>query len=146
MFNVEIYTDGSCSGNPGVGGYASVILCNGAQKIVKGYCSNITTNNRMELMAVIAAVKVLKAPCKVTVYTDSQPICACAKHNAKWLTQESHKNNDLWMELITISSKGKHQITFKKVAGHKDNELNNLCDKLAREECKKAKHELLGGK
>ena len=144
MYNVTIYTDGACSGNPGVGGYGAIITCNGVEKIVRGRSKEITTNNRMELMAVISAIKALNKPCEVTVYTDSQYICQNATHDRKWLTCEQRPNRDLWLELITVGLKGQHRIKFIKVAGHSGLVMNERCDKIAKEQCVKAKHELYG--
>ena len=140
MFNVTIYTDGACSGNPGVGGYGAILTCNGKERIVRGLCSEITTNNRMELVAVIEALKALNKPCEVTVCTDSQYICSCAAHDRKWLTNEQRKNNDLWLELITTGLKGQHRIKFVKVAGHTGLVMNERCDRIAKEQCVKARH------
>jgi ribonuclease HI len=144
MYNVTIYTDGACSGNPGVGGYGAIITCNGAEKIVRGRSKEVTTNNRMELMAVISAIKALNKPCEITVYTDSQYICQNATHDRKWLTCEQRPNRDLWIELITVGLKGQHRIKFVKVAGHSGLVMNERCDRIAKEQCVKAKHELSG--
>lgn len=144
MYNVTIYTDGACSGNPGVGGYGAIITCNGAEKIVRGRSKEVTTNNRMELMAVISAIKALNKPCEITVYTDSQYICQNATHDRKWLTCEQRPNRDLWIELITVGLKGQHRIKFVKVAGHSGLVMNERCDRIAKEQCVKAKHELCG--
>lgn len=141
MFNVTIYTDGACSGNPGVGGYGAILMCNGHKKIVKGFCKKITTNNRMELTAVIEAIKALQAPCKVTVHTDSQYLCTGATHEKDWLTAESRPNHDLWAELIDVKREGKHTIKFVKVKGHTGIRMNEECDKIAKEQCVRAKHE-----
>ena len=144
MYNVTIYTDGACSGNPGVGGYGAIITCNGAEKIVRGRSKEVTTNNRMELMAVISAIKALNKPCEITVYTDSQYICQNATHDRKWLTCEQRPNRDLWIELIAVGLKGQHRIKFVKVAGHSGLVMNERCDRIAKEQCVKAKHELCG--
>ncbi len=141
MYNVTIYTDGACSGNPGVGGYGAILTCNGKERIVRGRTKEITTNNRMELMAVIEAIKVLKSPCEVTVHTDSQYICQGATHERKWLTSLDRPNHDLWLELITVGLKGQHKIKFVKVQGHAGLVMNERCDKIAKEQCTKAKHE-----
>lgn len=141
MYSVTIYTDGACAGNPGVGGYGAILTCNGVERIVRGNCKETTTNNRMELTAVIEAIKALNKPCEVTVHTDSQYICDCVCHNKAWLTREDRPNRDLWMELITIGLNGKHKIKFVKVAGHSGLILNERCDKIAKEQCVKARHE-----
>ena len=141
MYSVTIYTDGACAGNPGVGGYGAILSCNGHERIVRGLCKEITTNNRMELMAVIEAIKALKAPCDVTVHTDSEYIIKTHKHTRKELICESRKNHDLWLELITVGLSGHHKIKFVKVAGHAGVVQNERCDKIAKEQCVKARHE-----
>ena len=142
MYNVTIYTDGACSGNPGIGGYGAIISYNGVERIVRGHSNAVTTNNRMEMMAVIEALKALTKPCEVTVYTDSQYILQCTAHNKAWLTNEKRKNSDLWVELITVGLKGKHKIKFVKVDGHAGIIQNERCDKIAKEQCVKARHAL----
>lgn len=141
MYNVTIYTDGACSGNPGVGGYGAILTCNGHERIVRGCCKDITTNNRMELKAVIEAVKALNKPCQITVHTDSQYICHASTHDREWLTSEKRPNRDLWLELITVGLKGQHKIKFVKVAGHAGIVMNERCDRIAKEQCVKARHE-----
>ena len=141
MYNVTIYTDGACSGNPGVGGYGAILTCNGIERIVRGSCKEVTTNNRMELKAVIEALKALNKPCHITVYTDSQYICNASRHDKQWLTSEKRPNRDLWIELITVGLKGQHKIKFAKVAGHAGLVMNERCDKIAKEQCVKARHE-----
>lgn len=143
MKHVEIYTDGACSGNPGPGGYGIVLKYNNIQKEYSGYEAN-TTNNRMELTAVIEALKLLKEPCDVTLYSDSAYtlnafllgwIDSWILNNWKTAGKKPVLNVDLWKELLEL--KNKHNITWVKVKGHADNELNNLCDKLARLEIEK---------
>lgn len=146
MYTVTIFTDGACSGNPGVGGYGAILTCNGREGIVRGYSSEQTTNNRMELVAVIESIKALKKPCEVTIHTDSQYICNGVKHDRKWLTDVNRPNHDLWLELITVGLKGQHKIRFVKVEGHAGLVMNERADKIAKEQCRKAKHVLLGGK
>ena len=137
MKNVDIYTDGACSGNPGKGGYCAILIFNGIEKIVKGG-EEETTNNRMELVAVIEGLKALKESCKVNLYSDSQYVVDAV--NQKWLddwvqhdfrsdTKHGVKNVDLWKALIPLLKK--HKVTFIKVKGHSDNEYNNRCDKIA---------------
>ena len=144
MFSVTIYTDGACSGNPGVGGYGAIITCKGKEHIVKGSCPETTTNNRMEIMAIIEAVKALKKPCEITIHTDSQYVCTSTSHDKKWLTSESRPNRDLWIQLIEAGNKGGHKIRFVKVKGHDGIALNERCDKIAKEQCLKARHEAYG--
>lgn len=140
---VDIYTDGACSGNPGLGGYCAILLYKGVEKIVSG-SEKDTTNNRMELIAAIKGLECLKEPCQVNLYSDSQYLVDAFNQN--WLiswqmngwksaNKKEVKNIDLWEKLLEYSSK--HKITFIKVKGHADNEYNNRCDKIAVEEYKK---------
>jgi len=140
---VSIYTDGACSGNPGPGGWAAILMAGGAKKEMSGG-ERDTTNNRMELMAVIEGLKALKRPCKVDIYSDSAYVVNAFEQNwiGKWVKngwKNSAKaevaNSDLWKELINLTSI--HNVTFHKVKGHADNEFNNRCDELAVREWKK---------
>jgi ribonuclease HI len=138
MKKVIVYTDGACSKNPGPGGWAAVLQYKGAQKEISGFIPD-TTNNRMELTAAVKALEALREPCEVVLHTDSSYI-----HNAftqHWIERWQHngwrtasndpvENLDLWRQLLDVAEP--HQITWKKVKGHADNEFNNLCDKLAR--------------
>ena len=143
MPEITIYTDGSALGNPGPGGYGAVLISGRFRKEVsQGY--RLTTNNRMELMAVIAALKRLKEPCEVRLYSDSQYVVGAFANRwveswqrNGWRTANKGevKNVDLWTELIALTRM--HKVEFIKVKGHADNEFNNRCDKLAREECKR---------
>lgn len=148
MLEIIAYTDGSCLGNPGVGGYAAVMQAKGKTKEIAFSCHEQTTNNRMELMAVISVIdwlnRVQKEPCKIQVVTDSQYIINCSKHSRKELTATSRKNADLWIELIEKGLKGKHQIIFSKVEGHTGDVFNERADKLAREQAVKARHKVYG--
>ena len=137
MKKVTIYTDGACSGNPGPGGWGAVLMYNGVEKEMSG-AEKDTTNNRMELFAAISALRALKEPCEVDLYSDSAYLCNAI--NEGWLfdwkqknwrnsNKKDVKNVDLWEELITLM--GLHRITFIKVKGHADNVYNNRCDKLA---------------
>lgn len=135
---VQIYTDGACSGNPGPGGWAAILLYANAKKEIYG-AEKETTNNRMELMAAIKGLNALKHPCMVELFTDSAYL-----HNAfskgwlecwqqrNWLKADKKPvmNQDLWQELLRLSSI--HEITWRKVKGHSDNKYNNECDELAR--------------
>ena len=141
MYDVTIYTDGACLGNPGVGGYGAILQCNGIERIVRGRCKETTTNNRMELKAVIEALKALTKPCNVTVYTDAKYICDCVVHERSWLTDLNRPNHDLWLELITVGLNGQHKIKFVKVSGHSGLVQNERCDRIAKEQCVKARHE-----
>ena len=136
MKKVTIYTDGACSGNPGIGGWGSILMYNDFKKEISGDCE-LTTNNRMELTAAIEALKLLKEPCIVDLYSDSAYLVNA--FNEKWIYGWKKKdfkkgendipNKDLW-EILYEAHKT-HQINFIKVKGHADNEFNNRCDKLA---------------
>ena len=135
---VALYTDGACSGNPGIGGYAGILIYGDVKKEYSGADAQ-TTNNRMEVIAVIEGLKRLKYPCNVDVYSDSAYtvnaflngwIYAWRKNGWKKADGKAVLNTDLWEELYTLTQT--HSVTFHKVAGHADNELNNRCDELAR--------------
>ncbi|NHM28375.1 ribonuclease HI [Desulfofundulus sp. TPOSR] len=141
---VEIYTDGACSGNPGPGGYGVVLRYgNHIKEISGGYAQ--TTNNRMELMAVIEGLRALKRPCRVTIYTDSRYIVDAMTRGwvRRWQANgwrrengEPAKNADLWRQILSLASK--HRITWVWVKGHADNIYNNRCDQLAVEASRRA--------
>ena len=141
--HVDIYTDGACSGNPGDGGWAAILFYRNFRREVSG-AERDTTNNRMELMAVIKGLGMLKEPCEVTVFSDSQ-YCVDAflqgwvygwqRNGWRTASRDEVKNVDLWKELL--SAMRPHKVTFVKVKGHADNEHNNRCDALAREAIKK---------
>jgi ribonuclease HI len=128
---VTIYTDGACSGNPGPGGWAAILMYGEHTKEISGGDVK-TTNNRMELMAVIQSLKMLKQPCKVKVCSDSAYIVNCFhdKWYVKWEKFGFKKNEDLWRQLLALYRK--HDIEFVKVKGHSNVTLNNRCDELAR--------------
>lgn len=143
MKNVDIYTDGACSGNPGNGGYCAILIYNGIEKIISGFEKD-TTNNRMELMAAIKGLEALKEPCNVCLYSDSAYLVD--SFNLGWIndwksngwknaSKKPVKNIDLWERILIFTSI--HKVTFIKVKGHSDNEFNNRCDKIAVEEYKK---------
>ncbi len=143
MKHVDIYTDGACSNNPGKGGWAAILIYKGNEKIISGGYNN-TTNNRMELFAIINGLKQLKESCDVTIYSDSayslDPFIKgwiTKWQNNGWRTtqKEDVKNKDLWQALLLQVNK--HKVNFVKVKGHSDNVLNNRCDKIAREEIEK---------
>lgn len=143
MKRVDIYTDGACSGNPGVGGWASILIYNGIEKIISGGNAN-TTNNRMELTAIIEGLRCLKESCEVNLYSDSQYAVDAVQKGwlNYWLThawrtkgKDDVKNVDLWEDLLAMLNK--HNVTFIKVKGHSDNVNNNRCDELARGEITK---------
>lgn len=150
MKQISIYTDGSCSGNPGPGGYAAILLFGEHKKIVKGHEAN-TTNNRMELMGPIEALKALKESCEVTIYSDSAYVVNAYLQNwvGKWKsngwrsTTGSVKNKELWVELDALISK--HKVKWIKVKGHADDDINNECDIIAKSETAIALSELNTG-
>ena len=142
MPNIKIYTDGACANNPGAGGYGIVLMYEDATKklhkkeLSKGF--ELTTNNRMELLAVIDALNSLKKPCNIELYSDSKYVIDAI--NQKWLeswqeknwklnTKNPVKNIDLWQKLLLAMKP--HKIKFIWVKGHDSNEFNNRCDKLA---------------
>ena len=138
MEEVIIYTDGACSGNPGPGGWGAILMINENKKEISGGNKN-TTNNVMELTAVIEALKLLKRPCNVNLYSDSAYvvnaflqnwILGWIKNGGKNSNKEDVKNKELWQELISLTKV--HNVTFHKVKGHADNKYNNRCDELAR--------------
>ena len=138
MDKVIIYTDGACSGNPGLGGWGSILMMGENRKEISGGKKD-TTNNVMELTAVIEALKLLKRPCKVDLYSDSAYvvnaflqnwILGWIKNGWKNSSKEEVKNKELWQELFSLTKI--HDVTFHKVKGHADNEYNNRCDELAR--------------
>ena len=135
---VVIYTDGACSGNPGPGGWAAVLRYGGKEKELSG-SSPETTNNRMELLAVICGLSALKKPCRADVYSDSTYVVdAVSQHwvsgwmKKGWKTSAGTPvaNQDLWEMLVPLMTR--HQVRFFKVKGHADDEMNNRCDALAR--------------
>ncbi len=141
--SVTIYTDGACSGNPGTGGWGAVLMFGEKVKEISGG-EDSTTNNRMELTAVIEALKALKKPCKVNIYTDSTYVADAFLQDRLsvwqangWKTSAKSevKNIDLWEELLALTTK--HECLFFKVKGHSDNPYNNRCDEMAVAECKK---------
>ena len=138
MEKVTIYTDGACSGNPGPGGWGAILMYQGNKKEISGGKKN-TTNNEMELTAVIEALKMLKFPCQVDLYSDSAYVVNAflqnwignwVKNNWKTSSKEPVKNQELWKELYELTKT--HQVKFIKVKGHSDNDFNNRCDELAR--------------
>ncbi len=140
MVNVTIYTDGACSGNPGPGGWAAVLLYGDNRKEISGGSKN-TTNNIMEITAVIEALKCLKFECEAKVHSDSAYVVNCfnngwiqkwKKNNWQTASKEPVKNKELWEELYNLVQK--HKVEFIKVKGHSNVELNNRCDELARAE------------
>lgn len=146
MKQIKIYTDGACSGNPGPGGWGAVLLYGDHVKEMSGGEPE-TTNNRMELKAVISALEALKEICEVELYSDSQYIVNAI--NLGWLYAWQKKgwkrkggelkNPDLWQKLVILLQK--HDVTFIWVKGHAENEYNNRCDELAVAESRKFQRE-----
>ena len=143
MKKIELYTDGACSGNPGIGGWASILIYNGVEKILSGGDLE-TTNNKMELLSIIKGLEALKEKCEVTVYSDSQYAVSpfIDGYLDSWILsgwrladKKPVKNLELWKRLVELTNV--HKVTFVKVKGHADNVNNNRCDKIARDEIKK---------
>lgn len=137
--NVVLYTDGACSGNPGVGGWGAVLIFGEIKREISGG-ERETTNNRMEITAVIEGLERLKYPCHVDVYSDSAYtvnaftegwVYGWRKNDWRKADGKAVLNDDLWKKLFELTQK--HEVVFHKVKGHADNELNNRCDFLARE-------------
>lgn len=134
---VIVYTDGACSGNPGPGGWAAILIWNGHEKEISGGAA-ATTNNRMEMQAVIEALRALKGPCHIKIHSDSALIINAFKK--KWIDnwmkrgwrkadKKPVENRDLWEKMI--KEMDPHKVTWIKVKGHSDNERNNRADQLA---------------
>lgn len=138
MKDVTVYTDGACSGNPGPGGWGAILFYGEHRKEISGG-EPATTNNRMELLAVIESLGRLKEPCSVKVYSDSAYLVNCFQQG--WLKNwrrngwknskgQPVENQDLWKRLVELMEK--HKVEYIKVKGHSDNVWNNRCDELAR--------------
>ena len=145
MKHIEIFTDGACSGNPGPGGWGAVLRYEGREKELSGG-EKETTNNRMELTAVISALKALKEPCEVTLTTDSKYVCDAIlqKWVYSWRANGWRKadkkpalNVDLWEQLLDLLEI--HKVQFVWVKGHAGHPENERCDKLAVIETEKYK-------
>ena len=145
MEKILIYTDGACSGNPGPGGWGAILMYKEYKKEISGG-NNDTTNNIMEITAVIEALKLLKEPCnsEVEVYSDSAYVVNAfnngwiynwKKNNWKTASKDPVRNKELWEILYELVRK--FNVKFIKVKGHSDNEFNNRCDELARGEISK---------
>lgn len=148
MKKVVLYTDGACSGNPGAGGYGAILQCDGVEKVLSGG-EKETTNNRMELMAVIVGLERLKIECQVDVYSDSAYVVnaflqgwvhSWLEKDWKTAAKKQVQNVDLWKRLLVQVNR--HTITWHKVKGHADNQLNNRCDQIARGEIAKLQKNL----
>jgi ribonuclease HI len=136
---IEIFTDGSSLGNPGPGGWCAILRYKGHEKILKGG-EDYTTNNKMELKAVIEALKALKEPCEIDLYADSTYVL---KGISEWLENwikkdfKNVKNSELWKEFHTLSKK--HKINPIWVKGHSGHRENEICDKIAKEQALRRK-------
>ena len=145
MKTVTLYTDGACSGNPGPGGWGAILEYMGHKREMSGG-ERDTTNNRMELTAVIRGLQALKEPCIVELYSDSKYVIdglqkgwAKSWREKNWIKSDKKPalNPDLWEVLLELTEK--HQIHYHWVKGHADNPMNNRCDEMAVEEWKKLK-------
>lgn len=137
MKRVTLYSDGSCSGNPGPGGWAAILI-HGEHKRELSGGEKHTTNNRMELMGAIRGLEALKEPCRVTVHTDSAYMVRAFSEGwlkkwqkNGWMTagKKPVENQDLWQRLLELATK--HRVRWAKVKGHANDKLNNRCDELA---------------
>ncbi|MDZ4700050.1 MAG: ribonuclease HI [Rhodothermales bacterium] len=137
MKHIVLYTDGSCSGNPGPGGWAAILIHGATQRELTGF-EKLTTNNRMELTGAIEGLDALKEPCEVTLHTDSAYMLRAFTdgwlkkwQKNGWLTASKKpvENQDLWKRLLELEKR--HKIVWAKVKGHADDRLNNRCDELA---------------
>ena len=142
---VTIYTDGACSCNPGPGGWGAILFYKDSKKEISGYAEE-TTNNQMEITAVIKALEMLKTPCDVDLYSDSAYVVNAFKEDwiTKWImngfrtaNKKPVQNVELWKRLLELTNV--HNVTWIKVKGHADNEYNNRCDELATGEIAKNK-------
>ena len=143
MKQVELYTDGACSGNSGPGGWGAILIYKGTEKELSGG-ENGTTNNRMELTAVIEGLSALKESCIVELYSDSKYVIdglskgwavSWRKNGWKKADKKPALNPDLWERLLSLTEK--HQMRYHWVKGHAENPYNNRCDELAVAESKK---------
>ncbi len=134
---IEMFTDGACSGNPGPGGWGTILRYNGVEKELSGG-EHETTNNRMEMMAVISGLKALKEPCEVHLFTDSKYVCdsvtkgwvySWQKNNWRKADKKPALNVDLWEEMLLLLDI--HKVTFFWLKGHNGHPENERCDKLA---------------
>ena len=137
MKTVTLYTDGACSGNPGPGGWGAILSYNGVEKELSGG-ESATTNNRMELLAVISGLEALKEPCHVELYSDSKYVidglskgwaASWRKNGWRKADKKPALNPDLWERLLNLTEK--HKLSYHWVKGHADNPYNNRCDQLA---------------
>ncbi len=134
---VSIFTDGACAGNPGPGGWAAILKYGEHEKVISGGEAQATTNNRMELTAVIKALEALKRPCEVVIATDSRYVCDSVSLGRVYSWQKRNwmkkggcvPNSDLWKKLLPLLKK--HEVTFEWVKGHNGHTENERCDAIA---------------
>ena len=147
MKEVKIWADGSCAGNPGVGGYCAILQYKEVKKVIKGSCTKTTTNNRMELTAILEGLRALKEQVKVTIFTDSGYVVDAMNKgylkswiNNGWRTKKGTavKNIDLWKAIWEETQK--HDCTFTWVEGHASNDNNNACDVIAKSMIKRVQN------
>lgn len=143
MKKIEMFTDGSCSGNPGPGGWGTILRYKGVEKELSGG-EHETTNNRMEMTAVISGLNALNEPCEVDLYTDSKYVCDSVTkgwvyswRNNNWRKADKKPalNVDLWEEMLILLDK--HKVTFHWLKGHNGHPENERCDALAVKETQK---------
>ncbi len=143
MKKIEMFTDGSCSGNPGPGGWGTILRYKGVEKELSGG-EHETTNNRMEMTAVISGLKALNEPCEVDLYTDSKYVCdsvtkgwvySWKNNNWRKADKKPALNVDLWEEMLILLDK--HKVTFHWLKGHNGHPENERCDSLAVRETQK---------
>lgn len=143
MKKIEMFTDGSCSGNPGPGGWGTILRYKGVEKELSGG-EHETTNNRMEMTAVISGLKALNEPCEVDLYTDSKYVCdsvtkgwvySWKNNNWRKADKKPALNVDLWEEMLILLEK--HKVTFHWLKGHNGHPENERCDALAVKETQK---------
>jgi ribonuclease HI len=136
MKSVQLFTDGSCHGNPGPGGWAALLECDGVRRELSG-AERATTNNRMEMRAAIEGLRALREPCDVDVWTDSRYLvdgisswlAAWKRRGWKTADRKPVKNEDLWRELDELTTR--HSVRWHWVRGHAGHPENELCDRLA---------------
>lgn len=137
MKKIEMFTDGACSGNPGPGGWGTILRYKGVEKELSGG-EHETTNNRMEMTAVICGLKALNEPCEVDIFTDSKYVCdsvqkgwvySWKKNNWRKADKKPALNVDLWEEMLLLLEK--HKVTFHWLKGHDGHPENERCDAMA---------------
>lgn len=142
---IDVHTDGSCIGNKkgSPGGWGAILVYGSVEKVIHGRDPH-TTNNRMEVTAVVEAIKQLTKPCEVIVHTDSQYAIMDRARWEKACAKKDLPNRDLWEELVEVCKRGKHHITFVKVKAHSGDPYNMRCDRIAKKQAEIAVLEVLG--